>query len=194
MGFVTQSKASSAWPCPTIQIAASVRPVSVKRCASTSGSAEALSAKRSRKVSAMRQCRTWRLAVLSGFDIVLAGTTVIIPSCDCRGSQAVVTLSSAIEEIVMKNGTQFFAALVGLATLAAAVEPTFAYDDKCNQLWVERNSIYKERGYCFKTERAKDHFGNEGCMHHDEGAVPLSDHERTRIAEIQRLERDFGCQ
>jgi YARHG domain len=94
----------------------------------------------------------------------------------------------------MKNETQFFAALVGLATLAAAVEPTFAYDDKCNQLWVERNSIYKERGYCFKTERAKDHFSNEGCTHHDEGAVPLSDHERTRIAEIQRLERDFGCQ
>lgn len=93
----------------------------------------------------------------------------------------------------MKNAVQLFAALVGLATFAAAMGPTFAYDDKCNQLWEERNSIYKERGYCFKTERAKAHFGNEGCRHDDEGSVPLSDQERHRIAEIQREERDFGC-
>jgi hypothetical protein len=93
----------------------------------------------------------------------------------------------------MKNAGQLFAALVALATFAATVGPTLAYSDKCNQLWVERNSIYKERGYCFKTERAKARFGNEGCRHYNEGSVPLSNRERVRIAEIQRSERDFGC-
>jgi YARHG domain len=104
----------------------------------------------------------------------------------------VVTLSSAIEEIVMKNAAQFSAALVGLATLAATVVPTFA-DDRCSQLWVERNSIYKQQGYCFKTERGINVFGNEGCKHHDEGAVPLSSHDRARIADIQRMEREQDC-
>ena len=91
----------------------------------------------------------------------------------------------------MKNAAQLFAALVGVATLAAAVEPTFA--DDCDELWAERNSIYKDRGYCFKTERAKAHFGNEGCKHDDEGAVPLTDRDRRRIADIQRKERQQGC-
>jgi hypothetical protein len=91
----------------------------------------------------------------------------------------------------MKNAAQLFAALVGVATLAAAVEPTFA--DDCDALWAERNSIYKDRGYCFKTERAKAHFGNESCKHDDEGAVPLTDRDRARISDIQRKEREQGC-
>jgi hypothetical protein len=91
----------------------------------------------------------------------------------------------------MKNAAQLFAALVGVVTLAGAVERSFAED--CDALWAERNSIYKDRGYCFKTERAKAHFGNAGCKHDDEDAVPLSDHERARIADIQRKEREQHC-
>jgi hypothetical protein len=71
------------------------------------------------------------------------------------------------------------------------VEPSFA--ESCDALWAERNAIYKDRGYCFKTERAKARFGNEGCKHDEEGAVPLSSDDRARIADIQRKEREQEC-
>jgi hypothetical protein len=81
--------------------------------------------------------------------------------------------------------------LVTAATLAV-VAPA-AHAQSCQQLWVERNSYYKARGYCFKTERAISYFGNGGCRYQDEGRVPLSRGERNRIAEITRIERANGC-
>jgi YARHG domain len=35
----------------------------------------------------------------------------------------------------------------------------------CSDLWKERNSIFKEAGYCFKTSRAQRYFGNAGCQY-----------------------------
>ncbi len=49
----------------------------------------------------------------------------------------------------------------------------------CDQLWVARNSIYKARGYCFKTERAIQHFGNGGCIYQNESDIPFTQAERT---------------
>jgi hypothetical protein len=63
----------------------------------------------------------------------------------------------------------------------------------CQALWVERNSYYKDAGYCFKTPRAISYFGNQGCMYNDEGSVPLPRGIRARIAEITGLERRYGC-
>ena len=94
----------------------------------------------------------------------------------------------------MKLAMQTFAALVALALLGATVEPALAQSGRCRELWVERNSIFKDRGYCFKTARAIRYFGNAGCSYDDEASVPLSSGQRARIAEIRRLERDFGCQ
>ncbi len=76
-------------------------------------------------------------------------------------------------------------ASIGLASVASA--------QSCQELWVERNSYYKDAGYCFKTARAISYFGNEGCQYVYEGAVPLPRHIRARIAEITSLERDNGC-
>jgi hypothetical protein len=64
----------------------------------------------------------------------------------------------------------------------------------CDQLWVARNSIYKARGYCFKTQRAISYFGNGGCIFQNEGDVPFSGAERAQIAQIQAQERAMGCQ
>jgi hypothetical protein len=64
----------------------------------------------------------------------------------------------------------------------------------CQQLWVARNSIYKARGYCFKTPRAISYFGNGGCIHQNEGDVPFSAAERAQIAQIRSQERAMGCQ
>jgi hypothetical protein len=64
----------------------------------------------------------------------------------------------------------------------------------CNQLWVARNSIYKTRGYCFKTQRAIDYFGNGGCIYQNENDVPFTQAERTLIAQYAAQERAQGCQ
>ena len=81
------------------------------------------------------------------------------------------------------------AAIAG--SLTVAVAPARA--QSCQQLWVERNSYYKARGYCFKTQRAIAYFGNGGCYIRDEARVPLTPAERARIDQITRLERRFGC-
>jgi hypothetical protein len=64
----------------------------------------------------------------------------------------------------------------------------------CQQLWVARNSIYKARGYCFKTQRAIAYFGNAGCIYQNEGDVPFSGPEQAQIAQYQAQERAMGCQ
>jgi hypothetical protein len=70
--------------------------------------------------------------------------------------------------------------------------PNSGAQQSCQDLWVERNSYYKEAGFCFKTARAISYFGNAGCRY-DEARVPLSRSARARIAEITRLEQRFGC-
>lgn len=93
----------------------------------------------------------------------------------------------------MKIRTQrwMIAALVvaasGIGTISAATAQS------CQELWVERNSYYKEAGYCFKTSRAISYFGNGGCIYDIEASVPLSREIRARIAEITRIERRMGC-
>src|SRR5262245_16317542 len=57
-----------------------------------------------------------------------------------------------------------------------------AYAQTCQQLWVERNQFYKNHGYCFKTQRAIEFFGNGSCFINDEGALALTPAERGRIA------------
>ena len=51
--------------------------------------------------------------------------------------------------------------LLAAATLGATA--TVASAQSCLDLWVERNSYYKDAGYCFKTSRAISYFGNAGC-------------------------------
>ena len=85
-------------------------------------------------------------------------------------------------------------AIAGAMLMTGAVAfATHASAQSCQDLWVERNSYYKDAGYCFKTARAISYFGNAGCRYDDEASVPLSRRIRARIAEISRLERRFGC-
>jgi hypothetical protein len=83
-------------------------------------------------------------------------------------------------------------AILALALVPVAT-PAPAQGDICGQLWVERNSIYKANGYCFKTSRAIGYFGNAGCVYDIEAMVPLSPGERARVARIQAEERSLGC-
>jgi hypothetical protein len=80
-----------------------------------------------------------------------------------------------------------------MLSLGASLSATPAYAQTCQQLWVERNQYYKNHGYCFKTERAIQYFGNGGCHINDQNAVPLNQAERARIAQIVQEERAMGC-
>lgn len=85
----------------------------------------------------------------------------------------------------------FLATLV--MTTGLVVSAANAQGRVCRQLWVERNQIYADKGYCFKTERAIRYFGNRGCRYEYQEDVPLSRRERARIADIQAEEREMGC-
>lgn len=53
--------------------------------------------------------------------------------------------------------------------------------------------VYKQNGYCFKTEAAKKDYGSEGCRYDNEADVPLNGFERHNIALIKRVEQEQGC-
>jgi hypothetical protein len=63
----------------------------------------------------------------------------------------------------------------------------------CDDLWYQRNSIFKGAGYCFKTPRAISVFGNTGCQYDDANEVPLSENQRQTLDEIKRATAANRC-
>ena len=63
----------------------------------------------------------------------------------------------------------------------------------CQILWEMRNWIYKENGYCFRTPKAIEAFGNSGCRYDDVAQVPLNDIERHNMTTIKSVEIKKGC-
>jgi hypothetical protein len=64
----------------------------------------------------------------------------------------------------------------------------------CDEMWGERNAIYFDAGYCFKTARAKAAFrDNADCRFDRIEDVPLSARQKADIDAIQRRERAQGC-
>jgi hypothetical protein len=90
----------------------------------------------------------------------------------------------------MKAGSIFrsYAAALGAVLVSAP-----ATAQSCDQLWLERNAIFKEAGYCFKTPRAIRRFGNAGCQYDSEYDVPLSARQRQTVNGIKRAEQQYGC-
>jgi len=63
----------------------------------------------------------------------------------------------------------------------------------CQNLWYVRNSIYDRRGYCFKTQDAKDVFDNSDCYVKNAANINFNNHEWTNITRIKDVEDDKGC-
>jgi hypothetical protein len=63
----------------------------------------------------------------------------------------------------------------------------------CQILWEVRNTIYKENGYCFHTQKAIKAFGNAGCKYDNAGDVPLNAAERHNVSAIKKVEAKKGC-
>ena len=62
-------------------------------------------------------------------------------------------------------------------------------DMSCQELWMARNQIYADAGYCFKTARAKAVFG-EGCF---PPYGQMNRPQQQRVAELQRWETMRTC-
>ena len=63
----------------------------------------------------------------------------------------------------------------------------------CQILGEVRNSIYAERGYCFKKPYYRQIFGHRNCRYADVGAVQLTRTERANVSAIRSAERIRGC-
>jgi hypothetical protein len=94
--------------------------------------------------------------------------------------------------------TKSLLVLAAAATLSAATLPASAGDVQgdaynCQELWVMRNQIYKDAGYCFTSPRAITYFGNGGCLYHSQSEVPLSDQQRQTIKMIKKSSARQSC-
>lgn len=89
--------------------------------------------------------------------------------------------------------------VLSIVTAAAAIlsanvaQAQDLWSMSCRQLWMERNSIYKAHGYCFKTREAIATFGNEGCYIENEGAIRFTGYEQQLISQITLVERQKMC-
>jgi hypothetical protein len=75
----------------------------------------------------------------------------------------------------------------------AFVTPQQLKTKSCEDLWILRNSIWKDAGYCFKTPRAIEAFGTQGCQFTDQQAVPLNDYQRRNAETLLSAETEKGC-
>ena len=78
-----------------------------------------------------------------------------------------------------------------LAIAALGLTTQSAFADACYDLWYERNAIYDDYGYCFKTALGKRVFDNSDCYTNE--APQVSRAEQRRIDQIRREERRRGC-
>jgi hypothetical protein len=73
------------------------------------------------------------------------------------------------------------------------VKPQEIAARRCEDLWVLRNAIYKGARYCFRTERARTWFSNDGCLFDDIASVPLNAYQRHNLGVIRLAEARRGC-
>ena len=63
----------------------------------------------------------------------------------------------------------------------------------CDDLWVARNTIYFEHGYCFKTDAAIEYFGNDQCYVENANRLNFSRIEQHNIDAIATVEKSRRC-
>lgn len=77
----------------------------------------------------------------------------------------------------------------GMESRPASAQGVEFANMSCDQLWYERNSIYAQYGYCFKTDRAVRTFGR-GC------SAPYGRLPPRALATVENItswERRKGC-
>ena len=64
----------------------------------------------------------------------------------------------------------------------------------CQNLWLVRNTIFHQRGYCFQSARGRAEFDNSRCSSNSIAELRLNYVERANIATLRKVERSKGCQ
>ena len=63
----------------------------------------------------------------------------------------------------------------------------------CENLWLLRNTIFHQRGYCFQTGRGKTEFNNSRCTVKSVAELALTAVEKDNVSTIEKLERRKRC-
>src|SRR5262249_2732203 len=64
----------------------------------------------------------------------------------------------------------------------------------CDNLWLVRNTIFHEAGYCFHTDRARAVFSNDHCRFRSaDDKLPLNPFEQTNADRIKEVESENAC-
>jgi YARHG domain len=80
--------------------------------------------------------------------------------------------------------------LATCTALSLMISITPASAANCYDLWYERNQIFDDNGFCFKSRLGKDTFDNSDCYTDN---PQMSRAEERRIAQIKAQERKKGC-
>jgi hypothetical protein len=67
-------------------------------------------------------------------------------------------------------------------------------DFSCENLWLVRNTIFHQRGYCFQTPRGRANFDNSHCLADSVSELDLSPTEMHNVSVIREMERHKNCQ
>lgn len=81
------------------------------------------------------------------------------------------------------------ALMVCFSAIFLAVTPSQAID-VCPDLWLSRNAIFNDAGYCFKSPLGKALFDNSDCSTQ---SPVLSRGLQAKVAQIKDYEKSFGC-
>ena len=63
----------------------------------------------------------------------------------------------------------------------------------CQNLWLVRNTIFHQRGYCFRTGRGRTEFDNSHCTVKSVSDLKFTAVEKRNIVTLEKIERRKGC-
>lgn len=107
-----------------------------------------------------------------------------------RTWSSLIRLAGYVRRSLLAGVLAVFPAIGFIPAVQAAGDYGDVSDYSCYQLWYERNSIYADNGYCFKTAKARAVFG-AGCF---PPYGHLSKSEQEHVAGIKEWEYRKGCQ
>jgi hypothetical protein len=73
------------------------------------------------------------------------------------------------------------------------IKPAQLKKHSCESLWILRNSIFDDAGYCFQSARGLKWFSNDGCKFSDQDEVPLNGYQRANVDVLMDAEAEKGC-
>ncbi|MEM6276921.1 MAG: caspase family protein [Pseudomonadota bacterium] len=98
-------------------------------------------------------------------------------------------------EVETETGLRGWAHTNWIASLSAPpVNRALTKAEQCDALWLARNQIFANYGYCFQSARGKAAFGHLACTPGlSAGSVPLTAGERATITNLKSQESQLGC-